>query len=204
MQLIYPYLAGDTTDQAAEPGSLLPSMPNILFPDFGNVKTSTPAEQEAGADTQFIIDNLSKAAWAVSKILEADNRITKRSELARDFKARIDRWLSSANQQDNDSLSYLSVLLEPFVKNEVSKLHNSKSLSLPTGIASLRKQPDRLEILDSVEALAYCEAEHPEAVIIKKELDKSILKDLILRQAEPVPGVEAALGQDKLYIKPFI
>jgi phage host-nuclease inhibitor protein Gam len=204
MQSIYPYLSDDVTGQAAEPGSLLPSMPNILFPDFENVKTSTPAEQDAGADTQFIIDNLPKAAWAVSKILEADDRITRRSELAKDFKARIDRWLSSANQQDNDSISYLSVILEPFVKNEVSKLHKSKSISLPTGIASLRKQPDRLEILDGTEALAYCEAEHPEAVIVKKELDKSILKDLILRQTEPVPGVEATLGQDKLYIKPLI
>jgi hypothetical protein len=58
--------------------------------------------------------------------------------------------------------------------------------------------------LDGTEALAYCEAEHPEAVIVKKELDKSILKDLILRQTEPVPGVEAALGQDKLYIKPLV
>jgi len=51
--------------------------------------------------------------------------------------------------------------------------------------------------------LAYCEAEHPEAVIVKKELNKSILKDLILKQAEPIPGVEAELGPDKLYVKPL-
>jgi hypothetical protein len=57
--------------------------------------------------------------------------------------------------------------------------------------------------MDNAAALAYCETEHPEAVIIKKELDKSILKDLILRQADPVPGVEAELGPDKLYVKPL-
>jgi phage host-nuclease inhibitor protein Gam len=93
--------------------------------------------------------------------------------------------------------------LEPYVKDEVSKLHKSKTLSLPTGTASFRKLPDRLDITDGETALAYCESEHPEAVIIKKELDKSILKDLILKQAEPVPGVEAELGPDRLYIKPL-
>jgi phage host-nuclease inhibitor protein Gam len=94
-------------------------------------------------------------------------------------------------------------LLEPYVKDEVAKLYKSRSLSLPTGTASLRKLPDRLEIMDSSLALAYCETEHPEAVIVKKELNKSILKDLILKQAEPIPGVDAELGQDKLYVKPL-
>jgi hypothetical protein len=60
-----------------------------------------------------------------------------------------------------------------------------------------------VEITDNAEALAYCETEHPEAVIIKKELDKTVLKDLILKQAEPIPGVEAELGTDKLYVKPL-
>jgi phage host-nuclease inhibitor protein Gam len=137
------------------------------------------------------------------KILEAEARVAHRTELAREFKTRIDQWLESANLQDNGSISYLSILLEPYVKDEISKLHKSRTLSLPTGIASLRKLPDRLEITDTAEALAYCETEHPEAVIIKKELDKSILKDLILKQAEPIPGVEAELGADKLYVKPL-
>jgi hypothetical protein len=202
MQTIYPF-SNDIEEDTADAGSMLPSMPAILFPDFENVQTSTQEGSKTLADDFFIINDLSKASWAVSKILEAENRITQRSELAKEFKTRIDLWLESTNSQDNDSVSYLSILLEPYVQDEVSKLHNSKTLSLPTGIASLRKLPDRLDILDGAEALAYCEAEHPEAVIIKKELNKSILKDLILKQAEPIPGVEAELGPDKLYVKPL-
>jgi phage host-nuclease inhibitor protein Gam len=198
MQSIYPF-SNESMDPGIESGSLLPSLPSILFPDFENIQAANPA----AAPATFTIDNLSKASWAVSKILEAETRMAQRSGLAAEFKARIDTWLESANQQDNDSISYLSILLEPYVKEEVSKLHNSKTLSLPTGTASLRKLPDRLDILDSTEALAYCEFEHPQAVIIKKELDKSVLKDLILKQAEPVPGVEAELGMDKLYVKPL-
>jgi hypothetical protein len=202
MQNIYPY-AEDTLEQTPDPGSLLPSLPNILFPDFENVQISIPPDSEAPAAEQFTIDNLTKAAWATARILEAEARIAQRSDLAKDFKARIDHWLESANRQDADSVSYLSLLLEPYVKDEVSKLHNSRTLSLPTGTASLRKLPDRLDITDNAEALAYCEVEHPEAVIIKKELDKSILKDLILKQAEPIPGVEAEIGPDRLYVKPL-
>ena len=164
---------------------------------------SISTEADALASESFTINDLAKASWATSKILEAEARISQRAELAKDFKSRIDQWLQSANQQDNNTMSYLSFLLEPYVKNEVSKLHNSKTLSLPTGVASLRKLPDRLEITDSSMALAFCETEHPEAIVIKKELDKSVLKDLILKQAEPIPGVSAELGEDKLYIKPL-
>ena len=184
------------------------SLTNILFPDFENVKTSISYEGEAQAAsstpaTSFIIDDPSKASWAIARILEAETSIAQRSSLAATYKARIDQWLASANKQDTDSITYLSFLLEPYVKDEVAKLYKSRTLSLPTGTASLRKLPDRLEITDSSAALAFCEAEHPQAVIIKKELDKSILKDLILKQSEPIPGVEAELGPDKLYIKPL-
>jgi phage host-nuclease inhibitor protein Gam len=193
-------------EQAPEPSSLLPSSPSfhsILFPDFENKEAPAAASSNDSAAEGFTIDNLSKASWAVSKILEADARIAQRTQLAKEFKSRIDAWLQSANSQDEDSISYLSFLLEPYAKNEISKLHNSKTLSLPTGTASFRKLPDRLDITDTPTALAYCEIEHPEAVIIKKELDKSVLKDLILKQAEPIPGIEAELGMDKLYVKPL-
>jgi phage host-nuclease inhibitor protein Gam len=195
----------DTDDLSADTVSLLPTLPNILFPDFGNAQTLVPADADADTPTtvQFTVDTASKASWAIACILEAEERINRRESLVDEYKARLDAWLDTASHQDSNTISYLSFLLEPYVKDEVSKLHKSKTLSLPTGTASLRKLPDRLEITDNAAAIAYCESEHPEAVIIKKELNKSTLKDLILKQAEPVPGVEAELGSEKLYIKPL-
>jgi len=189
-----------TLEQAPNISGLLPS---ILFPDYENQDSPTAALSNESAVDGFIIDDLNKASWAVAKVLESEARIAQRAELAKEFKSRIDTWLDSANKQDEDSISYLSFLLEPYVKNEISKLHNSKILSLPTGLASIRKLPDRLDILNNDEALSYCEAEHPEAIIIKKELDKSFLKDLILKQADPIPGIIAEIGEEKLYIKPL-
>lgn len=176
------------------------TLPSVLFPDFDRL---LPTDDETGAKEPFTIDDPSKASWAIARILEADARMAEREALADTYKARIDHWLATANQSDEDSIAYLSFLLEPYVKEAVAQLHKSRTLSLPTGTASLRKLPDRLEVVDHAAALAYCESEHPEAVIIKKELDKATLKDLILKQAEPIPGVEAALGPDKLYVKPL-
>jgi phage host-nuclease inhibitor protein Gam len=190
----YPYT---DEEQITESGN---SLPTVLFPEFN---IPIPSDTEAPATEQFTIDSLTKASWATARILEAEERITQRSSLAKDYKDRIDAWLVTANTQDNNSISYLSFLLQPYVESEVAKLHKSKTISLPTGSISLRKLPERLDITNPTAALAYCEAEHPEAVIIKKELDKSILKDLILRQAEPIPGVDAELGAEKLYVKPL-
>ena len=183
--------------------SLLPTIPNILFPDFGNVHAVISPNGNDTATEQFVVDTESKASWAIACILEAEDRIGRRKALADEYKARLDEWFETASRQDNNSISYLTFLLEPYVRDEVSKLHKSKTLSLPTGTASMRKLPDKLEITDNETAITYCEAEHPDAVIIKKELNKATLKDLILKQAEPIPGVEAELGAEKLYIKPL-
>ena len=195
--------AHSAPETSADTADVLPTLPNILFPDFGNIQLPVSPEAEAATAEQFTIDNASKASWAIACILEAEERISRRKALADEYKARLDAWLDTACQPDNNTISYVSFLLEPYVRDEVSKLHKSKTLSLPTGTASMRKLPDRLEITDSDTALAYCETEHPEAVIVKKELNKSILKDLILKQTEPIPGIYAELGPDKLYIKPL-
>ena len=197
-----PYI-DETVEAPDSPVSLLPSLPNILFPDFGIAQVPTLPDDQSPAPEQFTVDTDSKASWAIACILEAEERISRRKALADEYKARLDAWLATASRQDDNAISYLSFLLEPYVRDGVSKLRKSKTLSLPTGTASMRKLPDRLEITDATEALAYCEAEHPEAVIVKKELNKSALKDLILKRAEPIPGVEAELGGEKLYVKPL-
>ena len=193
----------ETVEAPDSPVSLFPSLPNILFPDFGIAQVPTLLDDLSPASEQFTVDTDSKASWAIARILEAEERISRCKALADEYKARLDAWLATASRQDGDAISYLSFLLEPYVRDEVSKLRKSKTISLPTGTASMRKLPDRLEITDAAEALAYCEAEHPEAVIVKKELNKPVLKDLILKQAEPIPGVEAELGGEKLYVKPL-
>jgi hypothetical protein len=71
-----------------------------------------------------------------------------------------------------------------------------------TAQASLRKSPDRISILDEAVAMAYLEAQHPSAIVTKKTISLSTLRTLIFTEGEAVPGVEASLGSDNLYLKP--
>ena len=179
-----------------EPGQL-PSLSNVLFPDF-----SIPSSNaEASAAEPFAIDSFSKASWCASRILEAQARVDQRVELARSYKARIDAWLADANSTDNDSIDYLSMLLKPWVETEVSMQRRSRSILLPTATAQLRKLPDRIDIVDRDAALAYCKANHPEAVVVREDISKAAVRSLIFTEGEAIPGVEAELGQDEIYIK---
>lgn len=182
-----------TLVDSAEPGSL-PSLSNVLF-DF------TIPSAEAPAAEPFTVDSLSKASWCASRILEAQARTAQRADLARSYKTRIDTWLSDANSADIDSIEYLSSLLKPWVEAEVAKQRRSRSVLLPTATAQLRKLPDRVDIVDAPSALSYLKANHPEAVIVREDISKSAVRSLIFTEGEAIPGIEAELGHDELYIK---
>jgi hypothetical protein len=202
-----------------EPASVPLDLPSsILYPDFpaipdlGSapslspvpVDLSNPSESSdtvAPAAASFVIDSLAKADWAVSRILEAESSIARRAALASELHTRIDAWLTKASSSDNDSITFLSTLLRPYVESEIAKQHRSRALLLPSGTAQLRKLPDRLDIVDRDAALSYCESSHPEAVIVKKDLSRSALKTLIVSQGEAVPGCAFELGPDELYIR---
>ena len=182
-----------------EPAPLdLPPVSDILYPDF---QITVPAEPGSVSSTAFVIDSVAKADWAVGRILSLESRIARRVELAAELHSRIDAWLTKAQAPDQDSVAYLMSLLRPYVEAELTIQHRSRTLSLPSGSASMRRLPERLEITDKEAALAWCEAHAPEAVIIKKDLSKTELKRLVLKSSEPVPGVDAALGVDTLIIK---
>jgi hypothetical protein len=202
-----------------EPASVPLDLPSsILYPDFPAIPDlgsapslspvpvdlsdpTVPTDTVAPAAAPFVVDSLAKADWAVSRILEAEARIARRAALASELHTRIDAWFQKASSLDNDSISYLSLLLRPFVESEVSTQHRSRSLILPSGTAQLRKLPDRLDIIDKDAALSYCETSHPEAVIVKKDLSRSALKTLIVSQGEAVPGCAFELGPDELYVR---
>mgnify|MGYP000988692576 CR=1 FL=1 len=181
----------------AEPGQL-PSLSNVLFPDFSIPSTNV----EAPAAEPFTVDSLSKASWCASRILEAQARVDQRAELARSYKSRIDAWLIDANSSDNDSINFLSALLKPWVESEVVKQRRSRSVLLPTATAQLRKLQDKVEVVDVPTALSYLKANHPEAVIVREDISKSAVRSLIFTEGEAVPGIEAQLGHDELYIRP--
>jgi hypothetical protein len=190
----------------------LPSVTDVFYPDFsatpdlGSVQSLPspvpvdPSESSGTVAPAFIVDSLSRADWCIARVLEAEARIARRAELAAELHSRIDNWMVKANLGDNDSIVYISSLLRPFVESEIAMQRRSRSLVLPSGTAQLRRQPDRLDIVDKDAALSYCETSHPEAVVVRKDLSKTELKRLVF-SGIAIPGVSAELGSDELYVR---
>jgi hypothetical protein len=179
-----------------------PALADLLFDDISITSTPPADGTEAPAAAPFIIDDLSKASWAAAKALEAEARIADRASLAQAYKARIDAWLADSNKADAATSAYLTMLLRPYIEAELSHSHSrSRTLILLTASASLRMAPDHVTILDEAAAMAYLETNHPTAVVTKKTISLSTLRSLIFTEGEAVPGVEASLGSDSLYLK---
>jgi hypothetical protein len=187
----------------------LPSVSDVLYPDFPatsdpgsapSLSSLVPVDSSDSTVPAFTIDSLSKADWAVAKILEAEARNTRRAELAAALHERVDAWLTKASAADNDSIVNISLVLRPFAVSEISKQRRSRTLLLPSGSVSLRKLPDKLDIIDKEAALSYCESSHPEAMVVRKDLSKTELKRLVF-SGEAIPGVSAELGSDELYVR---
>ena len=180
-----------------------PTLAAILFPDFSLPSApSDSSDAEAPAAAPFTITDISSASWAASKVLEAQARIAQRAELATAFIDKITSWLSSSNKSDEDTASYLSMLLKPFIEGELSRTHSrSRTLHLLTASASLRKSPDHVSVLDEPSAMAFLQAHHPSAIVTKKTISLSTVRQLILNEGTPIPGIEASLGSDTLHLK---
>lgn len=165
----------------------IPALEEILAPDED---TKTP----------FTVDSVEKAAWAARKILDAEGRISQYTDQAKAYKAQIDSWFERVVKEEQDSVEYFRSILKPFSEQELSN-QKSKTLKLPGLSIQLRKKPDKVEVTDKETAISFCEEMHPDAIVIKKDVSKTYLKDLLTKKGELVPGCEIAVGDKDLYIK---
>lgn len=169
--------------------STVPNLEEILSPESSETKEP------------FVIDSPEKAAWAARKILDAESRIEQYSNNAKQYKKQIDSWFTKAVQDEIESIEYLRAIVRPFIEEEVSKQSKSKTVHYPGLSIQLRKKPDRIDITDKDIALSFCEANHTKAVIIKKELSKAYLKNLLTKKGEVIPGTTMIPGEAELYFK---
>ncbi len=167
----------------------IPSMDELIF-DKEKLREPQP----------FQVDSLDKANWAVCKIIQAERRIQERNQIADTYKQKINEWLRQSNQEDKKSIDFLTSLLRPFVEQEVAKQKRIRNIKLLGATVGLRKQPEKIEIIDIDLALGFCEENHPEALIIKKELSKTELKKLY-GKGEIIPGVLIVRNASEFYIK---
>jgi phage host-nuclease inhibitor protein Gam len=155
-------------------------------------------EPETTNDGFKICDEPS-ATWAANKVLAAGKRIEARQRMAEQLQTRVLDWLAEANKNDLASVAFLQSSLRPWVEAEVSKLGKVRSIRLLGAKVGLRKKPDRVEIFDTQSALDFCLEHLEDAVVVKKDVSKSLLKQHLLAGAK-IPGAEMVLGEDELTV----
>lgn len=168
-------------------------MEQRVLPSF--LHGQPPEETDEG----FRIDDDRKAAWAAGKILAARRRIANRTGMAEAYQGRILDWLSKANMADQQSVTYLEASLRPWVEATVAHLGRARSFSLPGAKVGLRKKPDRVEIVDTESALAFCSEHLEDVVLVKRDLSKTELKRHLAEGAR-IPGAQLVPGTDELTV----
>lgn len=156
-------------------------------------------QTEPTAAMGFSIDLPDKAAWAARKILQAEERIGRNTQMADEYRNRIEAWYAQTTKHDLESISFLKGLLKPYAERAIADSRKGKTLRFPGIIVSLRKLPDRLEVTDESLALRYCEKSHKEAVETKKSLIRSEVKKF-LTEGGVIPGVDIIPGSEEIYV----
>ena len=179
-------------------------MSSVAIVDQSNIDEIVFEDQhgvsEAKKPEGFLIDDQEKATWAAHRMLQAESRIEERSKLAKEYKLKIDTWLEKANESDEATIETMRFLLTPYLRSELAGRKRRRSIDLLGAKLGFRKLPERVEVIDSEAAISFCESNHPEAVIVKKELSRSELRS-IAQKGELIPGVVLDGGEDRLYVK---
>jgi hypothetical protein len=151
-------------------------------------------EQEPAREP-FTIDDDSKADWAMRKLAsirrkQAENQAIYDRELQR-----VQEWLSRVNTALERDAEWFEANLHPYALLQRSQ--GRKSVVLPHGTIKTTAGRPKIEIESQDEFIKWAEQSLPEAIRIKKEIDKAVLKDLITEtgqvistQGEIIPAVK--------------
>lgn len=170
-------------------------------PDLGELLCNSGTMDDSTSPEQFRISSLEQASWAARKVVSARRRIVDREALASRYIETIKAWLERANREDSESISFLTIHLKSFAEQEIATQRRSKTVFLPGARLSLRKKPDRIEIVDESRVITFCEERYPEAIVIKRSVPKAALKLIIARTGEIPPAVDYVPGSEELYIE---
>lgn len=140
----------------------------------------------------FTVDSLESADWAVRKIGQHRRRYAAAVDVATAEQGRIVEWLAEQEQRCEQATSYLVELLARYHHDLLVDDPKAKTVRLPSGELIARKRPDSLLIDESDEhvdeTFAWCEANLPEAVVVRKSFDKNTLKRKLRPSATEMVG----------------
>ena len=191
--------------------------------DFLNELNEFMKEEEAkqlniqqDENNNYLINDRAQANYFINLSKQCDNDIESLKEFVAQERERYLNNLQKFEEQQIESINkkkeYYNRALEDFMRRELDAT-GKKTLKLPNGTLSIKKQQPHFNYVSEEEMLLWMETNHPELVKVtrpepkisvdKKELKKrAIIKDgaLILDGSE-VPGVNISEVDDVFSLK---
>lgn len=154
---------------------------------------------------EFVVDDLSKAEWAMKKIAQQQKIVEEKQEQALKMKADIDEWLKKETKEQTDSINYFTSLLQPFATEQL-KDNKKKSIKLPSGSVGYRSSQPSWSFngqpidKNNLEFVDYVSATSPAFVKTKKSVDWSSFKKTLTNNKGMILSSEGEI-LDKIQIR---
>lgn len=150
-------------------------MNELLRSELDNLDSVEETTKD-GTTESFFISDLETANWAFRKLRAYKERIEEKKKLAEEEISRVEMWLKSETQKDEQSVQYFENLLIRYYQNE--RLADKKfRLSTPHGQVTSRKRQPKVEVKDE-DAIKYLKETNPELVKVEEKYDKRELKKM--------------------------
>ena len=170
-------------------------------------------EENKIADNSFKIETKEQANFFIKQVLDARAQIVEIQNTANDMllreQSKIERWMNKETNKIQNSIDYMSGLLQNFTEEELAKTNNKKkSISLPNGSIGFKKQQNKFEYDDKV-ILAYLQDTKKEQYINYKptvahselKKDGTVVVGSLIIDNEPIPGITIIPQDPKFEVK---
>lgn len=169
--------------------------------------------EEVEETQSFVIDDLSKAEWAMKKIAHSKAKITDLQTQAQKMRNDVDMWLQKEAEHETNNIAYFEALLQPFIAEQL-KDSKKKSLSLPSGKAGYRAGATKFKFngveVDSKlpDLIEYVKANSPDFIKktetvkwadYKKTLTVTDEGAVVTADGEIIEQMNVEKGEDKFY-----
>lgn len=129
-------------------------------------------------ESEFVIDTLDRAAWAVRKIAAAEQRKAERLAFTEREQVRLLAWQHLQDARDQREIDWLTGLLQGYYHQQSAAGHlgKSRSIRLPHGALQARSLPDSWQVTDESALLVWAEANGQTRTSVKVTADWTTIK----------------------------
>lgn len=150
-------------------------------------------DEQEQVNERFTVTNEQEANWVLRKIKSLEAKKADNIALAEAETAKIEAWLEMVNGQLEQDLEYFKGLLSAYATELRSSDPKFKTLKLPNGKISFRKQQPKWNYDDKALIESLKVLERDDLIRIKEEPDKANIKKTFVIQGDQVIDPETGM-----------